>query len=115
VLRNLISNAAKHGRSGGWVGIRAACPGKHQVDIIVSDHGPGIPKQELSELFKPFYRGRRALEEQVRGSGIGLSLVQEIVRAHQGHISVCSEEGKGTSFTISLPSVSNGEIKNPDH
>ena len=73
------------------------------VEIAVADHGPGIPPDELVEIFKPFFRGALARELQVRGSGLGLSLVQEIVEAHGGKISVQSVPGQGTQFIVRLP------------
>jgi signal transduction histidine kinase len=103
-FQNLITNAAKHGGRGGWIGITAVANGKPSqpmVEIQVADRGPGIPQKELSEIFKPFFRGEHAA--QVRGNGLGLNLVREIVEAHQGAISVRSEIGKGATFTVRLP------------
>jgi signal transduction histidine kinase len=78
------------------------------VEVQVSDRGEGIPKEELAEIFEPFFRGAAAEAEQVRGSGLGLSLVKEIVEAHGGSVTVESQKGQGTIFTVRLPAV-NGE------
>lgn len=102
VFMNLMENAAKHGGAGGWVGISARAADRN-VEVKVSDHGPGIAPDELRDIFKPFFRGGIARSHQVRGSGLGLSLVREIVALHGGTISVDSEVGKGTTFTVSLP------------
>jgi signal transduction histidine kinase len=109
VFENLISNAAKHGGQGGWIGISGA---SHEdtvpptVEIRVADRGRGIPPDEQAEIFHPFFRGASAQAEQVHGSGLGLSLVREIVEAHGGMVSVDSETGKGTTFTVRLPAIS---------
>jgi signal transduction histidine kinase len=106
VFQNLISNAARHGGSGGWIGI-SATPDENSdppvVEIQVADRGPGIPTEELSEIFKPFFRGALARARQTRGSGLGLSLSREIVDAHGGKIAVRSRDGKGTTFLVRLP------------
>lgn len=106
VFQNLITNAAKHGGEGRWIGITAAQSdrnGRPVIQVDVADRGPGIPKEEQAKIFKPFFRGARARSNQVRGSGLGLSVVREIVAAHGGHISVRSEQNKETVFTLSLP------------
>jgi signal transduction histidine kinase len=69
----------------------------------VADRGPGIPPDEQAEIFKPFFRGALAQTMQIRGSGLGLSLVREIVAAHGGTVSVESQKGQGTTFTVRLP------------
>ncbi len=73
------------------------------VEIQIADRGEGIPEGEIEDVFKPFYRGAAAETEQIRGSGLGLSLVKEIVEAHHGVVSVESRPGVGTTFTVRLP------------
>ncbi len=94
-LENLIDNAAKHGgHPEPWIGVSARDVedrGKTFVEISVVDHGLGIPREEQSSIFEPFYRGRRAMEDQVRGTGLGLDLVKKIAEAHGGSIRVVSE------------------------
>lgn len=102
VFINLIENAAKHGGAGGWIGVSVEVL-ERRIAIKVADHGPGIPVEEQREIFTPFYRGGIARSYQVRGSGLGLSLVKEIVTAHAGVVSVDSETGKGSVFTVVLP------------
>ncbi len=76
-----------------------------QIEIIVKDNGTGIEKYDLPHIFKLFYRGRAAVESQIKGSGIGLSLVRQIVEAHSGAVTVKSEPGSGSAFTLRLPAA----------
>ena len=111
-VQNLVANAVKYGGRDRWVGVRAQHVRerrKSEVRITVTDHGPGIPASELPHIFEPFYRGAEALEKQIHGNGLGLSLVRRIVTAHGGRVSVATKPGSGTAFTISLP-VAQGEV-----
>ncbi len=108
VVSNLLSNAVKHGGKdgGGWIGVTASRiheNGRDAVEIRVADRGPGIPADEQKQIFDPFFRGRRAVREQIHGSGLGLNLVKRIVEAHGGVIRVRSEPGKLTEFTVRIP------------
>jgi signal transduction histidine kinase len=109
VLENLLANAAKHGsKDPRWIGIfasRAAGGNRAAVEIRVADRGPGIPSGEQKHVFDAFFRGRRAIEEQVHGTGLGLHLAKRIVEAHGGTIRVKSEPGRGTEIVVTLPSV----------
>ncbi len=105
-FQNLLANAARHGGSGGWIGVTARCVNGSQppvLEVRVADRGPGIPKEEQAGIFQPFFRGTRSQEKQTRGSGLGLSLVREIVEAHGGGVSVQSRSGEGAIFTVRLP------------
>ena len=104
-VQNLISNAIKYGGRDRWVGVRIAPADGRMVAISVSDHGSGIPEPELARIFEPFYRGQEALDGQVHGSGLGLSLVERIVRQHDGRVDVRSTP-RGTTFTLVIPSAS---------
>jgi signal transduction histidine kinase len=109
VFQNLISNAAKHGGDGRWIGVTTApVEGSRppMVEVRVTDRGSGIPASEQSEVFKPFFRGAAAQAKQIRGSGLGLSVVRQIVEAHDGSVSVESGAGRGTTFTVRLPTGS---------
>jgi len=106
VFQNLISNAAKHGGQSGWIGITATmveAAKPPMIEIKVADRGPGIPKPELSEIFKPFFRGAMAQAMQIRGSGLGLALVKETVEAHGGTVLVENNLGGGAVFVVRLP------------
>lgn len=101
-VQNLLENAAKHGGVGGPIETTVVVR-DHQVDVMVEDRGPGIPDDEIDEIFTPFFRGAYARFNQIRGSGLGLSLVKGIAEAHGGGVAVRSEPGKGSTFTIRLP------------
>ena len=75
------------------------------VEVRVQDRGPGVPHDEQQHIFDPFFRGRRARQDQVHGTGLGLNLVKKIVEAHGGSIQVRSEPMKGTEFILRLPAA----------
>jgi len=103
VLANLIDNALKHTPAGGRVGIDArACPDRSGTVITVSDTGSGIPEKDLPHIFERYYRGRKS--HGGTGIGLGLTLVQGIVKRHGGGITVESSPGRGTVFRVFLPS-----------
>jgi len=101
VLGNLIDNAIKYSNEGGLVSVNAKVNGDF-VDISVIDNGIGMPESVVSQLFQKFYRSHRS-RETVAGSGIGLYISKAIVESHGGKISVRSEDGHGSTFTVSLP------------
>jgi signal transduction histidine kinase len=108
VVQNLLANAVKYGGRDRWIGIRAEHVRERrrsEVRITVSDHGAGIPADELPHVFEPFYRGADALSRQIHGNGLGLSLVQRIVAAHGGRVTVSTKAGAGSSFTNSHPAA----------
>jgi len=108
-LQNLLENAVKHGsRDQPWVGIFAAAKPDDRsstVEIRIVDRGPGIPQEECDHIFDSFFRGRRALQDQVHGTGLGLNLVKTIVEAHGGTINVKSKLGEGTEFMLRIPAA----------
>lgn len=108
-LHNLVANAVKHAAEGKWIGVSTAVPtaahGTARVAITVHDRGAGIAPADLPHLFEPFYRGRQAIERQVHGNGLGLSLVKRVAEAHGGSIAVSSAAGKGSTFTLTLPAA----------
>jgi signal transduction histidine kinase len=69
------------------------------------DHGPGVPRVEQQAIFRKFVRGRAAMDANVKGTGVGLSMVRQIVLAHGGEIRLESEAGRGSTFTLLLPAV----------
>ncbi len=102
VITNLLSNAVKYNREGGRVSISARNRGEF-VEVKVADTGVGISEENLPRIFDKFYRIRSEYTRKVIGSGMGLPLVKAIVEAHFGTISVESESGEGTTFTVLLP------------
>lgn len=101
---NLIANAAKYGFSGGWIGLTAR-PAPGGVEISVKDRGPGIAEKDQPYIFDAFYRGKKAIEDQVHGTGLGLNLVKRIAEAHDGTVTVKSEAGAGTEFILRIPAA----------
>ena len=102
VMVNLLSNAIKYSREDGRILIRLT-HSDHAYGICVSDDGIGIPASDLPYIFEHLYRADQSRASASGGSGIGLAVVKAIVEAHDGIITVKSEEGKGTVFTIEIP------------
>jgi signal transduction histidine kinase len=101
-LYNLITNAIKYSAAETDVVIRAGTAAGH-TSISVQDHGMGMDAAEVKNLFRKFYRTRRAEQSGETGTGIGLSIVHEIVTHHGGRMAVESAPGKGSTFTVILP------------
>lgn len=107
-LQNLLNNAMKYGGENRWIGVQAHAVAQAkgaEVRITVADHGLGISAEDQRHIFEPFYRGSEVKAAQIHGNGLGLSLVKNIVTAHNGRITVESSEGKGSQFTITLPAI----------
>jgi signal transduction histidine kinase len=111
-LQNLLANAAKYGGAGKQsVAISArTVPGANgskaqQIEIRVADHGSGIPPEEQKHVFDAFFRGRKAVQDQIHGTGLGLHLVKKIVEAHGGSVSLESEPGAGSTFIVRIPAA----------
>ena len=105
-LENLVGNAVKYGAAGRWLEVEAAgvgVNGSREVQIRVRDRGIGIPPQEMKNIFEAFYRGGAASEAQTDGSGLGLKLARDMTRGMGGDLTVESEPGRGSTFTIHLP------------
>ena len=104
VLLNLVDNAVKYAGDGGEVSVRLRrVPGA--VALVVSDRGVGISPAEQARIFERFYRAESARARNVRGSGIGLSLVKHIAEAHGGRVEVESAVGVGSTFTVYVPAA----------
>ena len=101
MITNLIDNGIKFGSEGGTVTVRH--DSKERDEIIVEDNGEGIPNQHLERLFERFYRVDRARSRDMGGTGLGLAIVKHLALLHGGEVTVASELGKGTRFTIHLP------------
>ena len=101
-LLNLVNNALKYSKDNKYIGV-SLYRVNGTVKIEVKDHGIGIPAAEQDKIFDKFYRCGDPLVHNVKGSGLGLSLVRHIVRAHGGDVKVESAPDKGSKFTIALP------------
>jgi two-component system, sensor histidine kinase and response regulator len=107
ILANLLSNAVKYSPEGGQIQLEVEC--QSEVAIFrVRDQGIGIPLENHPHLFESFYRGSNV--QQIKGTGLGLAIVQRCVAAHQGNIWIESEENRGTTVTVTLPSVSTASL-----
>lgn len=104
-FRNLIGNAIKYTPEGGTIVVSME-EESETVKVKIKDTGYGIPAADLPNIFKRFYRVRNNGHDQIEGNGLGLAIVHSIIEQHQGQITVESEPGKGTCFTVSLPSIS---------
>jgi signal transduction histidine kinase len=110
-LVNLVGNAVKYTHAGGKVAVSAAVE-DGQVVIRVADTGIGIAADDLAAVFDAFYRGKVGSDAET-GAGLGLALTRRIIEAHHGTISVESEIGKGTTFTVRLPVHTPESISRP--
>jgi len=103
-LQNLIANSIKYSGESRWLRISAANDGGH-VRVSIEDHGLGISKGDVRHVFEPFFRTKDVVEAQIHGNGLGLSIVKQIVEAHGGRVRAESIKGKGSKFTIEIPSA----------
>ena len=105
-LGNLLSNAVKYGLPGRWLKVELETTKdseQREVRISVHDRGPGVPAREERSIFEPFYRSGASVESAAPGSGLGLNLAQRMVQGMGGRLSLRSEPGEGSVFTIHLP------------
>ena len=105
-FENVVRNAVRYTAPGSEVEIRLSCRtqnGGSQAVISVRDHGPGVPDQEVGNLFRPFYRLDAARERQTGGVGLGLAIAERAVRLHQGTITAHNAQGGGLEVEIRLP------------
>lgn len=102
-VQNLIVNSVKYSNGSSWLRLTAE-NGGGVVNIAVEDRGIGISKSDLRHIFEPFYRAKDVVDAQIHGNGLGLSLVKQIAEAHGGRVFAQSEPGKGSTFTIEIPS-----------
>ncbi len=103
VMLNLIANAIRYGKNpGGMITISSKRRGD-QIELTVSDNGPGIPYEDQPHIFERFYRVRKDRARDAGGTGLGLSIVKNVALIHGGNVAVRSTPGAGASFLISLP------------
>lgn len=111
VFTNLVDNAIKHTPAGGWVQVEAIVqptanpPSQRSIIVSVADSGEGIPAADLPRIFERFYQVEKSRASDGRGLGLGLAISKEIIEAHGGTIAAESEVGRGTSFTVTLPTI----------
>ncbi|MGB9343170.1 sensor histidine kinase, partial [Trichococcus sp.] len=102
ILANLINNAVVYTQAGGHITVTVERTAE-QVRLHVADNGIGIPEADLGRVFERFYRVDRARSRNSGGTGLGLSIVKYLVENMNGTVTVASKQGKGTTFTVTLP------------
>ena len=114
IFENLLSNAVKYTPAGGTIEVSASVDmKKRQVGIYVIDTGMGIPKAETKFIFQNFFRASNAVNSQEMGSGMGLMLTRQLVQKLGGKLSFESEEGRGTTFILTLPLGKKASMRTP--
>ncbi|MBS3766182.1 ATP-binding protein, partial [Candidatus Bipolaricaulota bacterium] len=109
VLQNLLENAIIHSPERGTIQLDTEFT-DNQIEISISDEGEGIPEEDLPHVFDRFYRVDRSRSRTTGGTGLGLTISKELVEAHGGEIDVRSEEGEGSTFTVTLPYKEKGRV-----
>lgn len=100
---NLVENAVKYNQVGGRIDISSHMTLGDKVIVSVEDTGVGIPQSELKHIFEPFYRVDKSRSRRIGGSGVGLSIVENVIERHNGTVLVRSNEDAGTCFEVVLP------------
>ena len=101
-MSNLVENGIKYNTGGGWV--KVVLDADHQFFTVdVSDSGIGIPQESIEHIYERFYRVDKSHSRQIGGTGLGLAITRSAILMHRGTITVESQEGKGTAFTVKIP------------
>lgn len=108
VLGNLVDNAIKYGRAEGCVTVSARRADDGQIEVSVTDDGPGLPPESLDRLFERFYRVDKARSREQGGTGLGLAIVKHIVQSHGGRAWAKSQLGQGAAFYFTIPQDAGG-------
>ncbi len=101
-IGNLLDNAIKYSDEGAIVAVSTATDGR-TVDLTIADQGIGIPERDLERIFERFYRVDRARSRETGGTGLGLAIVRHVATNHGGEVRVQSQEGQGSTFTLTIP------------
>ena len=104
VIGNLVANATRYTPEGGQITLGAIREGD-SILVAIQDSGEGIPEEDLPFVFDRFWKGDKSRSRSSGGSGLGLAIARQLVTAHGGAISVESQEGEGTTFTVRLPAA----------
>jgi two-component system, OmpR family, phosphate regulon sensor histidine kinase PhoR len=108
VIDNLVTNAIKYNREWGSVAIIVR-EADHAITVQIRDSGQGIPEADIARIFDRFYRTKSARNSETTGTGLGLAITREIIQRHGGDLSVESELGLGSTFTVTIPTEHVGE------
>src|SRR6185369_15432788 len=107
IFQNLLDNAVKYGRPQSEVKVTGGICSEGSVELVrvaVTDRGEGIPSDQLPRLTERFYRVDTARSRELGGTGLGLAIVKHVVNRHRGRLDIQSTPGKGSTFTVTLPS-----------
>jgi signal transduction histidine kinase len=113
-IDNLLENACKYSASGSPIQVSVE-RGEQSVKLLVQDSGVGMDEEDLARLFEPFFRSRRAREQGIAGTGLGLAVTRQIVSAFEGSIRVQSTLGRGSVFILELPVSTLAAGSSPEH
>jgi len=102
VIDNILSNAIKHSPTGSDIAITLQTDMERAI-LDICDRGPGVPEEERSKIFRPFFQGQTAQKGRVKGTGLGLAIAREYMANHHGTIDILPDEGNGAHFRLSLP------------
>ena len=103
IFLNLLSNAIKFTPAGGHIKFDVFSDNKSNIDIRISDNGIGMPPEVISHVFEPFYQAETSYSRTYEGAGLGLTIVNQLVRLQGGEISFISQQGKGTEVHVVMP------------
>ena len=101
-LGNLVENAVKYSEVGASVQVRVRVEGRW-VELMVADHGIGIPVQDHDRIFERFYRVDKGRSRDTGGTGLGLAIVRHVATNHRGEVLLSSQEGEGSTFVLRIP------------
>ncbi len=107
IVGNLVKNAIVYTPRGGHIRVTIEPAPNNQVELIVQDSGIGIARKDLFRIFEPFYRADPSRTKGAGGSGLGLAIVSELIKTHQGRITIRSAVGRGTTVSVLFPGVHN--------
>jgi signal transduction histidine kinase len=112
ILVNLLTNAHDYSPEGASIEVNARAVG-NEIEIAVTDNGPGIPETQLEYIFERFTRGEAGETQRVGGTGLGLAISKSLVELHGGTIAASSAPGRGSTFSFRLPALPAGEVASP--
>ena len=104
VWTNLINNSIKFTPVQGNIVIEATV-NNNQITVSITDNGVGIPKEERKDIFKPFHKVDKSRDSSIKGNGLGLSIVKQIIDLHHGHIEVSESPRGGAKFIVTIPQI----------
>lgn len=105
IVSNLIKNAISYTPRGGTIIITVSPAPNHMIELLIQDTGIGISRKDLFRIFEPFYRAEQSRTRSLGGTGLGLAIVSELIKMHQGKITIRSAVGRGTVVSVLFPAA----------